>query len=93
MLAGAPFLLPITAFCGALAITAMLYRMATWEGRTSIATMLLAGLALGALAGAGTGLLVFLADDRQLRDITWTVLSTSYFQRDGGPRTPAIDLA
>jgi hypothetical protein len=24
---------------------------------------------------------------------TWTVLSTSYFQRDGGPRTPAIDLA
>jgi hypothetical protein len=23
----------------------------------------------------------------------WTVLSTSYFQRDGGPRTPAIDLA
>ena len=22
-----------------------------------------------------------------------TVLSTSYFQRDGGPRTPAIDLA
>jgi hypothetical protein len=25
--------------------------------------------------------------------IIWTVLSTSYFQRDGGPRTPAIDLA
>ena len=23
----------------------------------------------------------------------WTVLSTSYFQRDGGPRKPAIDLA
>ena len=23
----------------------------------------------------------------------WTVLSTRYFQRGGGPRTPAIDLA
>src|ERR1700733_15887526 len=54
----------------------MLYRMGTWEGRTSIATMLLAGLALGALAGAGTGLLVFLADDRQLRDITFWMLGS-----------------
>lgn len=66
--------LPIAAFVGALAVTATLYRIATREGRTSIATLLLAGLALGALAGAGTGLLVFLADDRQLRDITfWTL--------------------
>jgi iron complex transport system permease protein len=69
-----PFLLPIAAFFGALATTTLLYRIGTWQGRTSIATMLLAGLALGALAGAGTGLLVFLADDRQLRDITfWTL--------------------
>jgi hypothetical protein len=30
---------------------------------------------------------------RPLRTGRWTVLSTSYFQRDGGPRTPAIDLA
>jgi hypothetical protein len=26
-------------------------------------------------------------------EASWTVLSTRYFQRDGGPRTPAIDLA
>jgi iron complex transport system permease protein len=71
-----PFLMPIAAFCGALATTALLYRFATWQGRTSIATMLLAGLALGALAGAGTGLLVFLADDRQLRDITFWMLGS-----------------
>jgi iron complex transport system permease protein len=70
------FLLPLAAFCGALATTAMLYRMATWQGRTSVATMLLAGLALGAIAGAGTGLLVFLADDRQLRDITFWMLGS-----------------
>jgi iron complex transport system permease protein len=71
-----PFLLPFAAFCGALITTAQLYRIATWQGRTSIATMLLAGLALGALAGAGTGLLVFLADDRQLRDITFWMLGS-----------------
>lgn len=71
-----PLLLPIAAFLGALATTALLYRVATWQGRTSIATMLLAGLALGALAGAGTGLLIFLADDRQLRDITFWMLGS-----------------
>ncbi len=66
--------LPVAAFGGGLVTTAVLCRLSTREGRTSIATLLLAGLALGALAGAGTGLLVFLADDRQLRDITfWTL--------------------
>src|SRR6202034_1179826 len=74
--ASLPFLLPVAAFAGALATTALLYRMATRQGRTSIATMLLAGLALGALAGALTGLLVFLADDRQLRDITFWMLGS-----------------
>ena len=70
--------LPIAAFLGALITTAMLYRFATREGRTSIATLLLAGLAIGALAQAAIGLLVFMADDRQLRDITfWTLGSLS----------------
>lgn len=76
LMVNAAFLLPVAAFCGALATTALLYRMATRQGRTSIATMLLAGLALGALAGAFTGLLVFLADDRQLRDITFWMLGS-----------------
>ncbi len=71
-----PILLPIAAFLGAFATTSLLYRIATRRGRTSIATMLLAGLALGALASAGTGLLVFLADDRQLRDITFWMLGS-----------------
>lgn len=71
-----PFLLPVAAFVGALTMTAMLYRIATWQGRTSIAVMLLAGLALGALASSGTGLLVFLANDQQLRDITFWLLGS-----------------
>ncbi len=70
--------LPAAAFCGALAATVLLYAIATRRGRTSIATMLLAGIALAALAGAGTGLLAFVSDDRQLRDLTfWTLGSLS----------------
>ncbi len=66
--------LPVAAFFGALAATSLVYRLSTREGHTSIATALLTGLALGALASAGTGLLVYAADDRQLRDITfWTL--------------------
>ncbi len=74
-----PFeVLPIAAFVGALITTALLYRIATRERRTSIATLLLAGIAIGALAQAVIGFLIFVADDRQLRDITfWSLGSLS----------------
>jgi iron complex transport system permease protein len=68
--------LPLASFLGALVVTIILYRVATREGRTSIATLLLGGLAIGALANAGIGLLVFLADDRQLRDINFWMLGS-----------------
>lgn len=68
--------LPAGAFCGGLVSTLMLYLIATRQGRTSIATMLLAGVALGALAGALTGLLAYLSDDRQLRDLTFWSLGS-----------------
>jgi iron complex transport system permease protein len=59
------------AFAGGLATTALVYRFATHGGRTLVATML---LAVSALAGAGVGLFVFLANDTQLRTITfWTL--------------------
>lgn len=70
--------LPLAAFLGGLATTFGLYRVATRAGRTSVATMLLAGIALGALTGAVTGLLVYASDDRQLRDLTfWSLGSLS----------------
>jgi iron complex transport system permease protein len=75
-IAYAPILLPAAAFLGALITTGVLYRLSTWQGHTSVATMLLAGLALGAIAGAGTGLLIYLADDRQLRDVTFWMLGS-----------------
>ncbi|WP_407518805.1 FecCD family ABC transporter permease [Methylobacterium oryzisoli] len=72
-----PFLaLPVGAFLGGLATTALLYALATSGGRTSVATLLLAGLALGALAGALTGILIYLSDDRQLRDLTFWSLGS-----------------
>ncbi|NUB46174.1 iron chelate uptake ABC transporter family permease subunit [Fertoebacter nigrum] len=64
-------LVSLAAFLGGWASTLLLYRVATRRGQTSVATMLLAGIALGALAGAVTGILVYLADDRQLRDLTF----------------------
>ncbi|WP_425038720.1 FecCD family ABC transporter permease [Primorskyibacter sp. S187A] len=64
-------LVPLAAFLGGWGSTMLLYRVSTRGGRTSVATMLLAGIALAALAGAVSGLLVYAADDRQLRDLTY----------------------
>lgn len=70
------YLVPIAAFLSGWATTLLLYRVATRRGHTSVATMLLAGIALGALASAGTGILVYLADDTQLRDLTFWSLGS-----------------
>ena len=67
-----PFaILPVAAFVGALTATLILYIVASRGGRTSMAIMLLAGIAFAALAGAGTGWLAYISDDRQLRDLTF----------------------
>ncbi|QDB99216.1 iron ABC transporter permease [Mesorhizobium sp. 8] len=71
-----PMALPLAAFVGGLVATLILYRIATRQGRTSVATMLLAGIALAALAMALTGVLVYMADDRQLRDLTFWQLGS-----------------
>jgi len=63
------YAVPLAAFCGGLITTLLLYRIGTRGGVTSVATLLLAGIALGALSGAMTGLLVYVADDQQLRDL------------------------
>jgi len=66
-----PYLVPAAAFLGGWASTLILYAIATRGGRTSVATMLLAGIALGALTGALTGFIVYRATDEQLRDLTF----------------------
>jgi iron complex transport system permease protein len=53
--------LPLAAFCGGLATTLVLYQVATRQGRPSVAL---------------TGILIFMADDRQLRDLTFWQLGS-----------------
>ncbi|MGV8843270.1 MAG: FecCD family ABC transporter permease [Pseudomonas sp.] len=65
----APYLLSACAFAGGLGVTSLVYRLGRRDGQTSVTTMLLAGIALTALAGAAIGLFTYLADDRTLRTL------------------------
>ena len=65
------YLVPLAAFLGGWLTTILLYRISTSRGRTSVAVMLLGGIAMGALAGAISGVLIYMADDAQLRDLTF----------------------
>jgi iron complex transport system permease protein len=69
-------ILPLAAFLGGLAATFLVYRIASRGGQTDVATMLLAGVALNAISAAGIGLLVFLSDDQQLRDLNFWMLGS-----------------
>lgn len=66
-----PWLLPVAAFAGALATTACVFAIARRGGVTHAATLILAGVAINAIAGAGVGLMTYLSDDQQLRDLTF----------------------
>ena len=55
------------AFLGALITSVIIFRLATGPRGTSVATMLLAGIAISALAGAATNTLGYLADNDMLR--------------------------
>lgn len=70
------FALPLVAFLGAIGATLLVYRLSVVNGRTVVATMLLAGIAVNALLGAGTGFLTFIATDAQLRNITFWSLGS-----------------
>lgn len=68
------YLLPTAAFIGGLVTTVLVWRLSQLRGQTSIATLLLAGIAINALAVSGIGLLATIADDQALRSLTfWTL--------------------
>lgn len=67
-------LLSVMTFLGAVGSAALIFSISRSGRKTNVATMLLAGIALNAIAGSFTGLLTYLADDAQLRDLTfWTM--------------------
>jgi iron complex transport system permease protein len=69
-------LLPVTAFVGGLLTTILLYTIATRDGRTYTATMLFGGIAIGAIAMALTGVLIFVSTEQQLREFTFWSLGS-----------------
>lgn len=72
--AARPWLLPAAAFLGAGVVTLFVFAVARRDGVTSVATLILAGVAVNALVGAVIGMLAYVSDDRQLRDLTfWTM--------------------
>ncbi|MBD8600875.1 FecCD family ABC transporter permease [Pseudomonas sp. CFBP 8772] len=71
-----PYLLSVCAFAGGLGVTAIVHQLGRRDGRTSVSTMLLAGVAMTALAGSVIGLLTYMADDASLRTLTFWNLGT-----------------
>ncbi len=65
--------LPLSAFVGALAATGLLLAFAH---RDTVSTLLLAGIAFNALAGAAVGALTWLASDAHLRSLTFWLLGS-----------------
>ncbi|MGF6773642.1 iron complex transport system permease protein [Paraburkholderia sp. GAS199] len=70
------YVLPVAAFVGALTVAALVYRLAAARGRLALPLLLLAGIAINALVGAAIGLLTYIADDTQLRSLTFWSLGS-----------------
>jgi iron complex transport system permease protein len=79
--------LVLMAFLGSLLVTVLVYALSQQDGATRVGVMLLAGIAVNALAGAGLGYLTFLATDEQLRNIQFWLLGSL-----GGARWSAVAL-
>ena len=70
------YALPFAAFAGGLVTTTLLVAIAGRHGQLMIGTLLLAGIALGAIAEALIGLISYASDDRELRDLTLWLLGS-----------------
>lgn len=79
--------LVLMAFTGGLVVTGLIYALAQSGGGTRVGLMLLAGIAINALAGAGLGFLSFMATDEQLRSLQFWLLGSL-----GGARWSAVAL-
>lgn len=71
-----PGLLPVAAIAGALVATLVVQALGSRQGSTDTTAILLAGIAVNAICGAGTGLMLYLADEAQLRTLTFFTLGS-----------------
>ena len=65
------WLLPLASFIGGAIVTLMVVRLASVDGVARPSTLLLAGLAINAVAGAGIGFLTQIADASALRSLSF----------------------
>ena len=86
-----PYALPLAAVTGACAVTTGLYLFASRRDASSVTTMLLVGIAVNALAGVGIGLFTWIANDGQLRALTFWSLG-SFGSAQWTTTLPAIAL-
>ena len=66
----------VFAFIGGTLATAVVYGLSRVDGKTDIVTLILTGIAINALSGALIGLAVFIADDDQIRTVTFWSLGS-----------------
>ncbi|WP_036234615.1 FecCD family ABC transporter permease [Marinobacterium litorale] len=67
-------LLPAAAFVGGLLVTVLVVRLSRTFSGISVTTLLLTGMAVNAIAGAGIGALKYLSDDVALRQASFWLL-------------------
>ena len=65
--------LPLPAFCGAFCAMAAVYLMATWQGKTDLLTLLLAGIALSSMISSVIALIMVLFRQRTEEIVFWTM--------------------
>lgn len=70
------YALSLAAFAGAVGTTLLVYSLARRHGRTVVSTMLLVGIAINVLCEALRGLMMYLADEAQLRAISYWSLGS-----------------
>lgn len=66
-----PYSVPLGAIAGALVVTSALYALTLRSSIGSVSDMLLLGIAINALAGVGIGVFTWLANDGELRSLTF----------------------
>jgi len=71
-----PMGVQLFAFIGGTLATAVVYGLSRIDGKTDVVTLILTGIAINALSGALIGLAVFVADDDQIRTVTFWSLGT-----------------
>jgi iron complex transport system permease protein len=70
------FTTPALAFAVGVLTTMLVFSMSRHNGKTEVVTLILTGVAINAIAGALVGLIITVADDAELRSITFWSLGS-----------------